>query len=263
MIDFTKKQSRATGSGPNLSSSLEAKLARYALAGSALLSLPAAAHADNFFYSGPLNVSVTQSAPGSNTLAVSFDNTITDLSLMALVYSNAYPGNYGAYDELIPQSPDEATTFSVAPGTLIGPATTFSPSANELYTEYVYYNRYTYAHRHTYSCGKSTCSYYSYTYSYRSNLAYSGPTPNYSPYYVGVEFTRSAQTYYGWIELENYVTPTYAEVELLGYAYNTTPGDSIPAGLTTPEPATLPLYALGAAGILALRRRRRKTLEKA
>jgi hypothetical protein len=66
---------------------------------------------------------------------------------------------------------------------------------------------------------------------------------------------------FGWIELEWTGTPAGypAMLEALGWGINTVPGEPIYAGETAaPEPGTvaLSLLALGAAGILAWRKRR-------
>jgi hypothetical protein len=74
--------------------------------------------------------------------------------------------------------------------------------------------------------------------------------------FLGVQFTSNAQQYLGWVHLQLQGGGT-ATATVLGYAYNDQPGQSINAGDTgAPEPASLSLFALGAAGVLALRRRR-------
>lgn len=71
--------------------------------------------------------------------------------------------------------------------------------------------------------------------------------------FLGVQFTSNSQQYLGWVHLQ----VATGSATLLGYAYNDQAGQSINAGDTgaTPEPASLSLFALGAAGVLALRRR--------
>jgi hypothetical protein len=73
--------------------------------------------------------------------------------------------------------------------------------------------------------------------------------------YLGVSFTVSSQQYLGWAELQlDNGTPS---ATLVSYAYNDEAGQAIAAGDTgVPEPSSLTLFALGAAGVLALRRRR-------
>jgi len=76
------------------------------------------------------------------------------------------------------------------------------------------------------------------------------------PAYLAVKFTVSSELYLGWAELQiNESTPS---ATLLGYAYNDEPSAPIVVGDTgaAPEPGSLSLFALGAAGVLALRRRR-------
>jgi hypothetical protein len=85
-----------------------------------------------------------------------------------------------------------------------------------------------------------------------------------------VVFQISGATHVGWAQIATSVTNTMATAELIDYAYNTVAYDgtnavasSIAAGDTgagttgAPEPSSLALYALGAAGIAALRRRRK------
>ncbi len=89
-----------------------------------------------------------------------------------------------------------------------------------------------------------------------------------APAYLGVEFQISGETHFGWAEISASVGELGgASAELISYAYNDVAYDgtnlyesSIAAGdltTATPEPSSRALYAIGAAGILALRRRRR------
>ena len=85
--------------------------------------------------------------------------------------------------------------------------------------------------------------------------------------FAGVDFQTGTglnqKTYYGWLRLV-YTGGPPNSLTAVDWAYETTPGLAIHAGQTaepggTPEPGTaaLSMLALGAAGVLALRRRKR------
>jgi hypothetical protein len=77
--------------------------------------------------------------------------------------------------------------------------------------------------------------------------------------YFGFEFTRGASTFFGWAKLATFTYDNEAKIELISYAYDNTPGTPITTGAQAspaPEPSTIALFALGAAGICAVRRRR-------
>jgi hypothetical protein len=87
--------------------------------------------------------------------------------------------------------------------------------------------------------------------------------------YLGLKFTIKGKIHYGWARLT--VTTKYDDIHikavLTGYAYETTPGKAILAGVTkgpddtsalnthAPEPATLGALALGAPGLSIWRRK--------
>lgn len=72
--------------------------------------------------------------------------------------------------------------------------------------------------------------------------------------YLGIEFLIDGQVHYGWMDLDNY---QWNQTEIHGWAYETEPGKSILAG-AIPEPS-IPLLAVGAAGLLLKRRRAMET----
>ncbi len=79
---------------------------------------------------------------------------------------------------------------------------------------------------------------------------------NVSNRYLGVRFSISGATHYGWVRMSTVNTDT---VTIHDYAYETLADTPIVTGITAvPEPGTLALFASGAAGLIALRRRRRK-----
>ncbi len=99
-----------------------------------------------------------------------------------------------------------------------------------------------------------------------------GPWPSYPNgfAYLGVEFyigpVNPSDLHYGYIGLSACTpdlvgttcsVPDPSVIQIQDFAYNTVAGQPI---LTpTPEPSTLPLLALGAAGLAAFRARRKKT----
>ncbi len=82
--------------------------------------------------------------------------------------------------------------------------------------------------------------------------------------YLGMRFQyNGGDYYYGWLEITA-IAADGSSYEIGGFAYNDTPNESITAGQTSdppppssavPEPASLGMILLGAAGIYALRRR--------
>ena len=71
--------------------------------------------------------------------------------------------------------------------------------------------------------------------------------------YLGVEFQIAGQTHYGWVQID--VNDEANEATINGYAYEDVAGAAIHAG-TVPEPGSLAMLAIGAAGIAARRRRK-------
>jgi hypothetical protein len=94
------------------------------------------------------------------------------------------------------------------------------------------------------------------------------------PRFAGIEFntggrgtsysTKQPEIHYGWIELAYDGIPDPTSITAIDWAYDLTPNQAIAAGYTgvqdppTPEPGTaaLSLLAMGAAGVVAWRRRK-------
>lgn len=91
-----------------------------------------------------------------------------------------------------------------------------------------------------------------------------------SDQYMGLSFDINGVPHYGWARVQVYSTGTPAvpdvspaqgqlDVRLMEYAYETSSRADITTGQTTstvPEPTSLAMFALGAAGIAAMRRRK-------
>lgn len=92
--------------------------------------------------------------------------------------------------------------------------------------------------------------------------------------YLGFEFfnSKGSKSYFGWAHLSVHATAENISGKLLSFAYDTCAGQTIEAGQTTggacsepvstPEPGTLSLLALGAVGLLALRKKRQVVAER-
>lgn len=61
--------------------------------------------------------------------------------------------------------------------------------------------------------------------------------------FLGVRFDLADGTHFGWVQLSVPYDVSFLRIE--AYAWETTPGQSIDAGQTVPEPSTLSLLALG------------------
>jgi MYXO-CTERM domain-containing protein len=83
--------------------------------------------------------------------------------------------------------------------------------------------------------------------------------------FAGIKFQSAGQPHLGWVRIRLQDTNSADTVTAVDWAYNSVAGASILAGDTgsgaTPEPSTraMAVLALGAAGVLALRRRRNAT----
>lgn len=96
-------------------------------------------------------------------------------------------------------------------------------------------------------------------YFFRGNWAPSSPfsSARTARGYLGFEFGPMGGEHFGWVAMS--VVPSgWFAAHITGYAYDTVAGQTIKAGQTStvPEPGTLSMLALGAAGLIALRKRK-------
>ena len=97
---------------------------------------------------------------------------------------------------------------------------------------------------------------------FQGSMAYGGNNPNaefnnVTDAYIGLAFPIAAVNHYGWIRVD--VDNAAGTFLVKDWAYETQSGVGLAAGdglPVVPEPGTLGLLAAGAAGVLALRRRR-------
>ena len=202
---------------------IERKLAKYALAGGAILGVPLAANAGTVQYSGSIDQSIsngqnyTANLPGGGLFTVTASSNGLFQSVMVsgtqVTFVND-PGNY-----------PEALSF----GDLITTANATGPGGTLAGFEFM---------------GKN----------------YSGNWPqNGNAAYLGLSFTSSGQSYTGWAQIiaSSGGVGSPESATLVDYAYQTTPGASITAGeMAYSRTVGIALFALGAAGIAVLRRRK-------
>ena len=218
------------------STGFEKKLARYALAGSAALGLPFAAQA-GVVYSGPINQVVT----ADSSYDVNFDNPLViDFTITANgSAAPAYVAVSGPGTTMFVNSSGSPAAMNF--GDLISLANATGPGGGDLM-------------RSNPTSGFPVKS---------GNWQGSGQG---TTAYLGVQFDISGQAHLGWAQITTSVHggafggPVPAQATLVDFAYEDQANTSITAGAvgsSVPEPSTLAMFALGATGLLAARRRRK------
>ncbi len=209
------------------SPSLESKLTAYALAGTAVLAFPHSAKADSITYVPNVNQTVTfDGTTSSPEYVVTFPNSASTISFHAEGLG-AYATVGGGAMLLDDASQDPA---NLAFGALIDPQATSLFSTNDKLAGFG-----------------------------ASNFPFDGSTG-----YLGFYFTGADGPQAGWAEVATSYNvgdfPT-SSLDLVSYAYENDANTPITVGQTdgstavTPEPSTISLVALGAAGLLYMRRR--------
>ena len=233
------------GTNPNPS-----RVSRIALLAGAAAALPVAGYADSIVYtnetSNPQTADQgTSIAGGTTSLTVTMDSNAATTSSFTFNAQVDSAGGEKVY--VVPPTTggyvsNGSGPVPVAPGTVIGPGSTFTTGSNGILSKT----------------------------SAVSPVFNQYPWPNDSTQfrYLGIEFQDAALgpgTYYGWISVSAETDDSIATVN--GYAYNSVANACIGAGQTsgtcvntlaqTPEPSSLALLALGAAGLAVLRARRK------
>jgi hypothetical protein len=223
------------------STGFERKLGRYALAGTAMLGLPAIAHADIIYYSGVLNENVTD----GNTLTVN----LPVVGPTASFTISARSLNLNPFSSFIAQA------ISVS-----GTDTSFVDDTSGLPVDLNLGDTISAANATGLGGDLSAVSFSKLGFGADGNWPTDG-----TPGLLGLSFTSGGDQFNGWARIIANSGDVFAAAEsatLVDFAYNETAGDSIDAGqlsggpISTPEPSGLAFFALGAAGVVALRKRR-------
>ena len=244
----------ATTEKKSTASDFEKKLVRYALMGGAVLGASTASHA------AIITTPENQYIPDDGYFNVSFDNSATtDFTIYASTFYT-YP-EYGGlpYAGVFVDGPATTQYVGGQPNSnnwasALGGGTTISSSSPFV--------------GNGAKLAKTTKIPFDPPFYF-----YSGYWQNNTVAFLGVTFQRSGNTYYGWAEMSVDVTvppgapvfsfsaadtsgPT-ASAYLYSIAYNNVPNGQIVTPSGIPEPASLSLFALGAIGVAALKKRRK------
>ncbi|MFN3327068.1 MAG: PEP-CTERM sorting domain-containing protein [Bryobacteraceae bacterium] len=192
------------------------KLGFYALAGGLAFTLPQQSQAGSIAYSGPQNITVTNSVGGTETHGVDVNG------------DGFIDFTFAAYFD-----PGVVARVNVTPGA--GNAGDSISSSSTLTTS-------TALLRETWQYG-----------------GVYGKWGNGTPSYLGLRFLISDNDHYGWAKVSVTTDLNFgSSFTIHDWAYQTQPDTAILAGEIgeIPEPSSLALFALGAAGFAALRKRR-------
>jgi len=211
----------------------EKRLAIYMLAGGAILAAPVASRAGTISYSGIQNIVVT--GPGSYDLDLNAD-LITDFTLSAQI------GDDFGKVSVTPSADNSVATDGSFKVTAFQPSDQINLAAGN-WKRHSAFNMVSV--RYNKSSSKST--------------TVGNWDPDGTPAYLGLRFVISGNTHYGWAQVATNVSSASSRFQLIDWAYEIRPDTGIHVGDTVgevPEPSTLSLFALGAAGLLAWRRRK-------
>jgi hypothetical protein len=217
--------------------------AAYAAAAGSGLALNTAAEAD-IIYSGPQDLTASVSngpGPNRNTLSFQFGPQF------AKVFASVSNGNFGGYNHHIAamNAGSGALLLANASDNIKRLSSGAKISGGGRFTNYQ---------------RKLASAFRNSTTAFRNGTWAAG-----QPGFAGVELANGGKDYLGWVKLSWKGTANDVQsISVLGWAYETNPGQSIAAGQTseavaTPEPSTalMTLLASGSAGVVAWRRRRR------